>query len=196
MNIFAFYKVLFHYSTLFYFFLFTQALTTSIWVIWSVTCWSWTEFCLCIFVQELLKNRRGDTSRAPWRQTTSTKNYRAERLWPEENARVNYPLKRALNFIKEQEIFNMEDPLVSFEVSWVTLHVSKVGSENFVNSWNYHRIPGVFWCFRRRPLNFYVGVIFSLNFINHDYVFIVTYLFFMWYFPFSDGFVMLFCKEY
>ena len=29
----------------------------------------------------------------------------------------------------------MEDPLVSFAVSWVTLHVSKVGSENFVNSW-------------------------------------------------------------
>ena len=119
------------------------------------------------------------TSRAPWRQTTSTKNYRAERLWPEENARVNYPLKRALNFSKEQEIFNMEDPLVSFAVSWVTLHVSKVGSENFVNSWNYHRIPGEFWCFRRRPFNFYVDVIFSLNFINHDYVFIVTYLFFM-----------------
>ena len=38
----------------------------------------------------------------------------------------------------------MEDPLVSFAVSWVTLHVSKVGSENFVNSWNYHRIPGEF----------------------------------------------------
>ena len=39
-----------------------------------------TEFCLCIFVQELLKNRRGDNCRVPWRQTTSTKNYRAERL--------------------------------------------------------------------------------------------------------------------
>lgn len=101
-----------------------------------------TEFCLCIFVQELLKNRRGNTNRAPWRQTKSTKNYRAERLWPEENARVNYPLKRALCFVKEQEIFNMEDPLVIFAVSWVTIHVSKVGSDNFINSWNYHRIPG------------------------------------------------------
>ena len=49
----------------------------------------------------------------------------------------------------------MEDPLVSFAVSWVTLHVSKVGSENFVSSWNYHRIPDEFWCFRRRPLNFF-----------------------------------------
>ena len=44
--------------------------------------------------------------------------------WPEENARVNYPLlKKALCFIKEQEIFDWEDPLFSFAVSWVTLHV-------------------------------------------------------------------------
>ena len=106
-----------------------------------------TEFCLCIFVQELLKNRRHDNSRAPWRQTTSTKNYRAERLWPEENSRVNYPLKKALCIIKKQEIFNMEDPLVSFAVSWLTINVSKVGSENFVNSWNHHRIPGEWWYF-------------------------------------------------
>ena len=55
---------------------------------------------------------------------------------------MNYPLKKALCFIKEQEIFDWEDPLFSFAVSWVTLHVSRVGSENFVNSWNYHRIPG------------------------------------------------------
>ena len=36
----------------------------------------------------------------------------------------------------------MEDPMVSFAVSWLTINVSKVGSENFVNSWNHHRIPG------------------------------------------------------
>ena len=111
-------------------------------------------------MQELLKNRRGDTSRAPWRQTTSTKNYRAERLWPEENARVNYPLKKALCFIKEQEIFDWEDPLVSFAVSWVTLHVSRVGSENFVNSWNYHQIPGE--CLRKWHTLSCWGI-FSLN---------------------------------
>ena len=40
-------------------------------------------------------------------------------LWPKENARVNYPVKRALNLIKEREIFNMEDPPVNFAVSWV-----------------------------------------------------------------------------
>ena len=80
-----------------------------------------------------------------WRQTTSTKNYRAERLWPEENSRVNYPLKKALCIIKDQEIFDMEDPMVSLAVSWLTINVSKVGSKNFVNCWNHHHIPGEWW---------------------------------------------------
>ncbi|XP_020900484.1 uncharacterized protein LOC110239119 isoform X2 [Exaiptasia diaphana] len=105
-----------------------------------------TEFCLCIFVQELLKNYRYDQRREPWKQTTSTRNYRAERMWPEENQRVNYPLKRALCLLLEQDMVNMEDPLTVFAVSWVTIHVSKVGSENMINSWNYHRIPGPKGC--------------------------------------------------
>lgn len=155
MNIFAFYKVLFHCSTLFYFFCLHRPLLLQYGLFDQLRVDHGTEFCLCIFVQELLKNRRGDTSRTPWRQTTSTKNYRAERLWPEENARVNYPLKRALNFIKEQEIFNMEDPLVSFAVSWVILHVMSVK-----------------WV--QRTLST-LGT--SLNFLNHDYVFVVTYMF-------------------
>ena len=39
----------------------------------------------------------------------------------------------------------MDDPLVSFAVSWLTIDVSKVKSENLVNSGNHHRIPGG-WC--------------------------------------------------
>ena len=102
-----------------------------------------TEFCLCIFVQELLKDYRYCQARLPWKQTTSTKNYRAERMWPEENQRVNYPIKKALCWLSEQEIVDMDDPIVVFAVSWITIHVSKVGSANMVNSWNYHRIPGM-----------------------------------------------------
>ena len=41
----------------------------------------------------------------------------------------------------------MEDPVVSFAVLWLTINVSKVGSENFVNSWNHHQIPGERWYF-------------------------------------------------
>ena len=60
---------------------------------------------------------------------------------------MNYPLKKALSIIKEQEIFDMEDPMVSFAVLWLTINVSNVGSENFVNSWNHHQIPGERWYF-------------------------------------------------
>ena len=49
----------------------------------------------------------------------------------------------------------MEDPLVSFAVSWVILHVMSVK-----------------WV--QRTLST-LGT--SLNFLNHDYVFVVTYMF-------------------
>ena len=38
------------------------------------------EFCLCLFVQELLKEYRFEKVKMPWRQTQSTKNYVAERM--------------------------------------------------------------------------------------------------------------------
>ena len=60
---------------------------------------------------------------------------------------MNCPLKKALCIIKEQEIYDMEDPVVSFAVLWLTINVSKVGSENFVNCWNHHRIRGERWYF-------------------------------------------------
>lgn len=47
------------------------------------------EFSFCIFIQELLKQQRNNTSRAPWKQTASTENYTIERFWPELNPRVN-----------------------------------------------------------------------------------------------------------
>ena len=60
---------------------------------------------------------------------------------------MNYPLNKAPCIIKEQEIYDIEDPMVSFAVLWLTINVSKVRSENFVNSWNHHRIPGERWYF-------------------------------------------------
>jgi hypothetical protein len=105
-----------------------------------------TEFCLCIFVQELLKRYRFDQSRNPWRQTASTSNYVAERMWPEVNKRVNYPIKRQLCVIEAQEDIDFADPLVKFSVSWVTMFVAKDALQHMTDSWNYHRIPGPNGC--------------------------------------------------
>ena len=105
-----------------------------------------TEFFLCLFVQDLLKGYRGFKHRAPWRQTASTDNYVIERFWPELNSRVNYPVKRALNHIREAYDFDLTDSLVKFCFSWVSLFIVKDAAQHLVNSWNHHRVPGPHGC--------------------------------------------------
>ena len=61
----------------------------------------WDQINLVIFVQQLLSVYRNDESRESYKQTRSTKNYVAERFWPEVNMRINYPLKRAANHFVE-----------------------------------------------------------------------------------------------
>lgn len=103
-----------------------------------------TEFFLCIFVQELLAHHRQRQDRASWRQTRSVNNTRIERMWPEENQRVNYPIKRVLIQMQRRGLFDFDNPIIKFCVSWVVMHVCHESSQNFVNSWNHHRIPGNF----------------------------------------------------
>ena len=68
----------------------------------------------------------------------SRQNHRAERIWPEINQRINYPIKR----IMENNEINMGDDLTKFCVSWVTIKVIEVAIQTFVQAWNSHRIPG------------------------------------------------------
>ena len=51
-------------------------------------------FSFRVFVRELFKECRFDKRRMPWSQTQCTQNYVAERMWPEINQRINYPVKR------------------------------------------------------------------------------------------------------
>ena len=67
----------------------------------------------------------------------------AERIWPEINNRINYPIKCALVELMENGDINIEDPLHIFCISWITIRVSYVGVNMFVKSWNNHAIPGM-----------------------------------------------------
>ncbi|KAK9963850.1 hypothetical protein ABG768_007011 [Culter alburnus] len=90
------------------------------------------EFYLTLFMQELLTSHRHNQERRPYLQTSSTRNHIVERIWPEVNNRVNYPLKTALLQLVDQEEIDMNNSLVR--------HC--IGLTRLVESWNGHRIPG------------------------------------------------------
>ena len=101
-----------------------------------------TEFTLVSTVQEHLAQLRVHQQCRPTLQTTSRQNHRAERLWPEINSRVNYPVKAVLISMENEELINMQNPLHKFSVSWVTIHAIASPIQSFVAAWNCHRIPG------------------------------------------------------
>ena len=68
-----------------------------------------TEFTLIATVQRHLSIYRMHQGREPVLQTTSRQNHRAERLWPEVNARINYPVKTVLVVMEEEEVINMRN---------------------------------------------------------------------------------------
>ena len=100
------------------------------------------EWVLILFIQELLSGFRENMDRPAHVKTTSKKNLTIERIWPEVNSRVNYPIKRVLVDLEEKGILDMTNENVQFCVSWFTCGVAKVGMKRFVDAWNRHRIKG------------------------------------------------------
>ena len=58
------------------------------------------------------------------------------------NARVNYLVKRILNALVNDENIDIDDEATKFCVSWVTSRVCQVGSQQVIDAWNNHPIPG------------------------------------------------------
>lgn len=67
-------------------------------------------------------------------------NLRVERLWPEVNNRLNYPLKAALAELVENDYIDMHDNIHKFCTSNLLLQVSRIGMDRCVAAWNQHYI--------------------------------------------------------
>ena len=73
-------------------------------------------------------------------------NHTVERIWPEINTRVNYPIKACLIDMEQRDAFDLDVATHKFCVSWFSLRVANVGATLCVNSWNAHSIPGTCTC--------------------------------------------------
>lgn len=101
-----------------------------------------TEFTLVNTAQLHLSPHRQSSQHQPVMQSVSRQNHRAERVWPEINQRVNYPVKRVLTDMENNEEIDMGNEVTKFCVSWITIHVMQDAIKTFIQSWNNHRIPG------------------------------------------------------
>jgi len=63
-------------------------------------------------------------------------------MWVEVNKRINYPIKRTLILMEENQDIVMTDALTKYCVSFVACNVSYCALSRFVEAWNHHSIPG------------------------------------------------------
>ena len=79
------------------------------------------EWVLLLFVQELLAGYRYNQDRPAHFKSASTENYTIERIWPEVNSRINYPITNILVDLEEREVFDLTDE--SIEMLCVPIHM-------------------------------------------------------------------------
>lgn len=101
-----------------------------------------SEFAMVVSVQQSLAPLRRAQHHHPVLQSMSRQNHRAERMWPEINQRINYPVKRILIEMENNGFIDMEDETTKFCVSSLTITVISCAILDFISAWNSHRIPG------------------------------------------------------
>ena len=97
-------------------------------------------------MQQLLSVYRNDESRKFDKQTRSTKSYVVEKFWPKVNLRINYPLKRAMNHIVEDENLDILDEILKFCFSLEMLYSSVDAVNHLLSFWNHHKVPSPAGC--------------------------------------------------
>lgn len=70
---------------------------------------------------------------------------------------MNYPIKRVLNNIVNDDLIDMDDDLVKFLVSTFTTQVAAVGIKQVFDSWNQHPIPSKFINLSALHVSFYAN---------------------------------------
>ena len=61
-----------------------------------------------------------------------------ERFWVEVNVSVNYPIKRILVEMDDNQIIDINDDIHKFCASFVSIQVASLGLETVAASWNEH----------------------------------------------------------
>ena len=84
------------------------------------------EYYLVLYVQEGLREQRGSSEIAPYKQTTSRQNHVIERIWVELNTRVTYPLKRAIASMDNRGIVDMQSDTTKFCVSTILGRLAEI----------------------------------------------------------------------
>ena len=90
-----------------------------------------------------------------------------ERFWPKFNVRVNYPIKKVLVELDNNQMIDMSCEIQNFCVSFVACTVANHGIKIVIMSWNAHIMPGIiyfpklvlvviiqyYWVMSNRPIN-------------------------------------------
>ncbi len=103
---------------------------------------------LTLFMQEMNSENRWNQGSVSYKQKKSTKVNKYTcillqwRMWVEVNNHLNYPLKKALISMCDNDIIDMDDAITRHCTSQLCISLCTIGIERIIAAWTAHRIPG------------------------------------------------------